>query len=346
MWTDVFPNPIKLSDQLNSFLTNKIFTNSFFDYNIRRTCSILLSQLFFKPSNLNNDFQNMDDASSPKQMLQPASEFSSPEKIQLEFIRPSLSQSESVLVSIDPFTSYGIPKEILTKIADFTDIRTIRNWMGVCKSMRNYSDVWFLLALASEKYPNRAFSGFIADAIENSSDIRLWRSARFSLEGHDVPKGLSIHLFTKTTAEKILSDQVHSLIIQVSEPCDSYPNIDEFLEFLFSKVYFTNLKCLMLHGIRISGKFSQWIAALNLDAFHMSKCSYGTSVTFYQWNALKRLYLMHYGKDEIIYPSRGLKRLVIYCPESSESFIKYTKSESPGGGLTLDARSCHALEEM
>ena len=38
----------------------------------------------------------------------------------------------------------------------------------------------------------------------------------FFIKDHDIPKDLSIHLFANTTAEKISSDEVRSMIIQVS----------------------------------------------------------------------------------------------------------------------------------
>ena len=73
-------------------------------------------------------------------------------------------------------------------------------------------------------------------------------------KGPCVPKGLSIHLFANTTAKKISSDEVRSMIIQLSGSSESYEESCEFLKFIFSKVSFKNLKCLMFCGIELSNE--------------------------------------------------------------------------------------------
>ena len=87
----------------------------------------------------------------------------------------------------------------------------------------------------------------------------LWCNAKFLIKDHAIPKDLSIHLFANTTAEKISSDEVRSMIIQVSGSTESYSDVKirKFLKFLFSKVSFKNLKCLMLCGVELSNEFSQ-----------------------------------------------------------------------------------------
>ena len=100
----------------------------------------------------------------------------------------------------------------------------------------------------------------------------------FFIKDHDIPKGLSIHLFTNTIAEKISSDEVRSIIIQLSGSPESYEKIREFLKFFFSKVSFKNLKCLMLCGVELSNDFSQEIGTLNLDVFHMRNFRYRASL--------------------------------------------------------------------
>ena len=73
--------------------------------------------------------------------------------------------------------------------------------------------------------------------------------------------------------------------------------IREFLKFLFSKVSFKNLKCLMVCGIELSSEFSQEIGALNLDVFHMRNFRYHTDLAkdeFFRYcNSLKTLYVVH-----------------------------------------------------
>ena len=94
--------------------------------------------------------------------------------------------------------------------------------------------------------------------------------AEFLIKDHAIPKDLSIHLFTNTTAKKISSDEVRSMIIQFSGSPGSYvADVPKFLRFLFLKVSFKNLKCLMFCGIELSKEFYQEMGALNLDVFHM-----------------------------------------------------------------------------
>ena len=109
-----------------------------------------------------------------------------------------------------------LPEEILLKIGKFADIGTVLNLIATCKYIRNQSNTWFLQLLISENNPDRATSGFIVDAIGNEGDTCLWRNTKFFIKGHNVPKDLSIHLFANTTAKKISSDEVRSMIIQVS----------------------------------------------------------------------------------------------------------------------------------
>ena len=155
-------------------------------------------------------------------------------------------------------TSSMLPVELLLKIGELTSVEAMRNLIATCKYLRNQLDTWFLRALASEKYPDRATSGFIIDAIGNKNDTCLWRNATFFIRDHDIPKDLSIHLFANTTAEKISSDEVRSMIIQSSGSPESYVESREFLKFLFPKVSFKNLKCLMVCGIELSNEFSPW----------------------------------------------------------------------------------------
>jgi hypothetical protein len=290
----------------------------------------------------------------------------------LEF-EPSSLDSETISVSNDPFTSANLPKEIMTKIVESMDITMIRRLMITCKSLRNYLHPWFFQTLTSEKYPDRATSGFIVDAIGNNIDTCLWRDVKFSLEGHDIPKGLSIHLFVNKTAKKISSHEVRSMIIQVSWMPP--PNLRLFLGPLFSEVSFTSLKCLMLRGIKLSREFSQPIGALNLEVFHMANFSWDegeifvsdssvnkrrgfddvTSVRgefFRHCKTLKSLYVVHPDESRPLVPPSQLKKLVIYCPESFDMIYHPESSESAinrkgydSTGLIVGLDECHALEE-
>ena len=168
----------------------------------------------------------------------------------------------------------------------------------------------------------------------------------FFIEDHDIPKDLSIHLFTNTTAEKISSDEVRSMIIQVSglsnpsNPSDPHHDIRKFLKFLFSKVSFKSLKCLMFCGIELSKEFSQEIGTLNLDVFYMRNFRYDTNLTmdefFNYCNSLKTLYVVHPDMTQYIYPPHELKKLVMYCPKSSRNYAR----------LDVNMDECHALKEM
>ena len=144
-----------------------------------------------------------------------ASESPSPEKMQLLFT-PLIFASEPISVSNDSSALLMLPKETLLKIGEFASVETMRNLIATCKYIRNQLDTWFLQVLASENNPDRATSGFIIDAIGGKGDTCLWRNAKFFIKDHDVPKDLSIHLFANTTAKKISSDEVRSMIIQVS----------------------------------------------------------------------------------------------------------------------------------
>ena len=180
-------------------------------------------------------------------------------------------------------TSSMLPVEILRKIGRFASVEAMRNLIATCKYIRNQPNTWFLQLLASKNNPDRATSGFIIDAIGNKGNTCLWCNAKFFIKDHDIPKELSIHLFANTTAKKISSDEVRSMIIQVSGSPESYRpmshhDIRKFLKFLFSKVSFKKLKCLMFCGIELSKEFSQEIGALNLDVFHMRNFSYHTDL--------------------------------------------------------------------
>ena len=272
---------------------------------------------------------------------------SSSEQIQIEF-KPLILASEPISVSNGSSALFMLPEEILLKIGNFTDIRTVLNLIATCKYIRNQLNTWFLQVLASEKYPDRATSGFIVDAIGDKGDTCLWRNAKFFIKGHDIPKDLSIHLFANTTAEKISSDEVRSMIIQLSGSPESYVDIHKFLTFFFLKVSFKKLKCLMLCGIELSNEFSQEIGTLNLDVFHMRNFRYHTywakHYFFRYCNSLKTLYVVHPDEDQFVYPPEKLKKLVIYCPKSSKDIIERRRVFDTG--LNINVNACHALKEM
>ena len=167
-----------------------------------------------------------------------------------------------------------LPEGILLKIGEFASVEAMRNLIATCKYFRNRPNTWFLRLLASENNPDRATSGFVVNAIGNGGNTCLWRNATFFIKDHGVPKDLSIHLFANTTPKKISSDEVRSMIIQLSGSPKSYADIHKFLKFLFSKVSFKNLKCLMFCGIQLSNDFSQEMGSLNLDVFHMRNFCY------------------------------------------------------------------------
>jgi hypothetical protein len=268
-----------------------------------------------------------------------------PEKIQLVF-EPSLPGAKPISVSNDLSTSSESSKKVLSNTFVLTDIKMIGDLTNP-----SCSDTSFFRNLASAKNPDRATSRFIARAIENDDGTCLWLNAKFSLVGHTLPKGLSIHLFTNATAKKVSSHEVRSMIIQVSEPCDSYPNISKFLEFLFSKVSFTKLKCLMFYGFQLLEKFSDWMEELDLETFHMAK--FPENIPFHPlnlhrssrwWKNLEALYVVYPNDRRAVMPPKELKRLVIHCPESSESVINDTKIRLDE--LKIYANPCQALEEM
>ena len=241
-----------------------------------------------------------------------------------------------------------LPGEIILKIGGFASVEVMRNLIATCRYTRNRPNSWFLQLLASENNPDRATSGFIVDAIENKDNPCLWRNAKFLIKDHDIPKDFSIHLFVNTTAEKISSDEVRSMIIQLSGSPESYEKSREFLKFLFSKVSFKNLKCLMLCGIELSIEFSQEIGTLNLDVFHIRDFNYHTEFArnelFRRCNSLKTLYVMHPYVNKSIYPPEKLKKLVIYCPKSSKDMSGGRKVIRTG--LSIKVEECHALKEM
>ena len=248
--------------------------------------------------------------------------------------------SRPISVSNDSFAFSMFPKNILLKIWGFAGVEAMRNLIATCKYIRNQLDTSFLQLLASENNPDRATSGFIVDAIGNKGDTCLWRNAKFFIKDLDIPKGLSIHLFVNTTAEKISSDEVRSIIIQVSGSPMLHVDIRKFLKFLFSKVSFKNLKCLMFCGIGLSDEFSQEIGALKLDVFHMRNFRHQANLAkdafFCYWFSLKTLYVVHPGLDQSVCPPEKLRKLVIYCPKLSKNNII----------LDFSVDKCHALKEM
>ena len=281
------------------------------------------------------------------------SESSPPKKRQLLFT-PLILASKPIFIPNGSFVLSMFPEEILLKIWCFAGVEAMRNLIVTCRCFRNQLDTRFLQVLASKNNPDRATSGFIVDAIGKESNICLWRNVKFLIKDHTVPKDhtvlkdLSIHLFTNATAEKISSDEVRSMIIQVSGSPKSYKDIRKFLKFLFLEVSFKELKCLMVCGIELSLEFYQEIRALNLDVFHMRNFCYHTRGTkrefFRDWNSLKTLYVVHPDEDEDIIPSEKLKKLVIYCPKSSKDTIDGRKVIRTG--LSIYVGEYEALKEM
>ena len=261
---------------------------------------------------------------------------------------PLIPASEPISTSNDSSSLSMFSEEILLKIGKFASVEVMRNLIATCKYLRNQLDSWFLQLLASENNPDRATSGFIVDAIGNKGDTCLWRNAKFFIKDPDIPKDLSIHLFANTTAEKISSDEVRSMIIQVSGSPKSYVDIRKFLTFLLLKVSFKNLKCLMFCGIELSNEFSQEMRALKLDVFHMRDFSYHTDLPkhdfFHYCYSLKTLYVVHTDKDQLVCPPHELKKLVIYCPKSSKDIIRRCRDIYTGLGINVE--KCHALKEM
>ena len=263
------------------------------------------------------------------------SESSSPEKIQIEFTPLVLAYEPS-----STLTSSMLPEEILRKIGELTSVEAMRNLIATCKYIRNQLNTWFLQLLASENNPNRATSGFIVDAIGDKGDTCLWRNAKFFIKDHAIPKDLSIHLFSNTTAKKVSSDEVRSMIIQLSGSPKSYIDIRNFLKFLFSEVSFKSLKCLMFCGIELSNDFSEEIGRLNLDVFHIRNFHYHTDLVedkfFHYCNSLKTLYVVHHDEDQLVRPPDELKKLVLYCPKSGKHY----------NNLIVNVEKCHTLKEM
>ena len=265
------------------------------------------------------------------------------EKMRLLFT-PLILAFEPISVPNGSFVLSMLPGEILRKIGKFASVETMRNLIATCKYIRNQPNTWFLQLLASKNNPDRATSGFIIDAIGNKGNTCLWCNAKFFIKDHGVPKGLSIHLFANTTAKKISSDEVRSMIIQLSGSPESYEESPEFLKFFFSKVSFKNLKCLMFCGIEFSKKFSQEIGTLNLDVFHIRnfRCSDWVNDEFLDYcYSLKTLYVVHSDGYAHVQPPKELKKLVIYCPKSSNDRreVIYTR-------LNVYVGKCHALKEM
>ena len=230
----------------------------------------------------------------------------------------------------------------------------MRDLIATCKYIRSQSDTWFLQLLASENNPDRATSGFIVDSIGDKSNTCLWRNATFSIKDHAIPKDLPIHLFANTTAEKISSDEVRSMIIQLSglpcssDPSDPHHDIRNFLKFLFSKVSFKKLKCLMFCGIELSNEFSQEIGTLNLDVFHMRNFRYHNDLAktdfFRYWNSLNTLYVVHPDENQLVFPPEELEKLVLYCPKSSKDIIEGRKVIHTG--LSIFVERCYVLKEV
>ena len=231
-------------------------------------------------------------------------------------------------------------QELLLRIGKFSNVEAMRNLIATCKYIRNQPNTWFLQVLASEYNPDRATSGFIIDAIGNKGNTCLWCNAKFLIKDHAIPKELSIHLFANTTAKKISSDEVRSMIIQLSGSPESYEESCKFLKFLFLEVSFKNLKCLMFCGIELSNNFSQEIGALNLDVFYMINFCYDTNLAkhefFRYFNSLKMLYVVHHDGYQLVCPPDELKKLVIYCPKSSKNYTR----------LGVDVYKYHALKAM
>ena len=120
-----------------------------------------------------------------------------------------------------------------------------------------------------------------------------------------------------------------------SNPSDPHHDIRRFIAFLFSKVSFKNLKCLMFCGIELSTDFSQEIGALNLDVYHMKNFSYHNILVHHSFlrycNSLKALYIVDPDENELVHPPKKLEKLVIYCPKSDKHrrrFLDWTKDQS------------------
>ena len=282
----------------------------------------------------------MGNASSSSKQIPLVSESSSPEKMQLLFTPLMLASEPS-----GTLTSSMLPVEILRKIGRFASVEAMRNLIATCKYIRNQPNTWFLQLLASENNPDRATSGFIVDAIGNEGNTCLWCNAKFFIKDHDVPKDLSIHLFANTTAKKISSDEVRSMIIQLSGSQESYANIRRFLKFLFLQSVIQESEMFNVLWDRTFDELSQEIGTLNLDVFHIRNLRYddfwATFGFFSYCYSLKTLYVMHPYRYEHVCPPKELKKLVIYCPKSSKARHGDIRT-----GLNIYVDKCHALKEM
>jgi hypothetical protein len=295
----------------------------------------------------------VEKAEAP-QLSQSEPESFSPEPVQLEFEPSSLASGPISVSEESPDLSSS--KTIPSNIVDLIGFQIFRDLKITCEPL-NRLDNSSLKTLASAKNPDRATAEFIADAIEDDDKTCLWLNTKFSLKGHNIPKGLSIHLFASALAEKILSRElitsviqgVHTMIIQASELLDSHLDIDEFIEILFSRMPFKSLKGLMLYGIQFSDRFSQMIGKLKLKIFYMAKFSYdlylAPSDFFRYCDTLEGLYVVYPEADQDFVPPANLKKLVVYCPESSEDAIK-KKESSSFYSPTILTGGCHALKEV
>ena len=212
--------------------------------------------------------QGQSTSPLPKQMsLVPKS--SSPEKMQLLFTPLMLASEPS-----GTLTSSMLPVEILRRIGKFADIGTVLNLIATCKYLRNQPNTWFLQVLASENNPDRATSGFIVDSIGDKGNTCLWCNAKFLIKNHAIPKDLSIHLFANATAEKISSDEVRSMIIQLSglpcssDPSDPHTRYSQIPRISFLQSVIQESEMFEFCGIELSDELSPEIGALNLDVFH------------------------------------------------------------------------------
>ena len=133
----------------------------------------------------------------------------------------------------------------------------------------------------------------------------------------------------------------------VSGSPKSYEDSRKFLKFLFLKVSFKNLKCLMVCGIELSNEFSQEIGALNLDVFHIRNFRYHTSLASLFFPLLlfpeNAICSASWWGSGCVNPPKELKKLVIYCPKSSKDMIE--RRRSIYAGLCINVKTAMLLRK-
>lgn len=248
------------------------------------------------------------------------------QQIDLVFMTSVLRLDQQNQTTIEPNSFFALSSELILKILDILDIKTAISLVMTSRYFGNPSfDKLFLSQVNPDNFQNQATFGYIAEIFNDEPLTYFNRCVELVESTQKVPGNLSIHMFTNLKLEKIQSNTVHSMIIQLHNGEKNYSSILCFLKSLLQKKHFENLRRLKLIGIPLNEEFILLLAKLNLTVLGLKN--------FLEWDPkdysfleivlndleeLKSLYITHPHQFGSVQTPLQLDKALVYCPKSSE----------------------------